>query len=241
MDLEALRDDVAFLTSTSTNEYSSADRNTNINSWYRNVVSFILSSHEYFDFSEEEAYTNLVANQKEYAFPADLLEIKRVRVKLDGTWRVARPFDPHNTGEPLDSTSVTDDFDNARPYYDVRDTAGTTYIVLYPPSTSNVTDGLYIFYKYLASDMSNDTDEPVFAEPFHRVLAYGASYDWAIKNERFPLADRLKANIEQMKMELKDFYSVRQEHQMKYMQPTPAYYKNYENPHSPRQGVNISK
>jgi len=228
MNREALRDDTAFLTSASTAEYSSSDKNTNINNWYRQIIAFILATHDYFDFQEEEAYADLTANQAEYAFPADILAIKRVRVKLDGNWRVAKSFDPQETGEPLDATSVTEDFKASNPFYEVRDTNGVRYIKLYPAPTSNVTAGIYIYYKPLNVDMTLDTQSPSFAEPFHRILSYGASYDWAVKTERFALADRLRAEIERMKIDLKDFYAGRDEHRSKYMKPTTSFYRSYE-------------
>lgn len=56
---------------------------------------------------------------------------------------------------------------------------------------------------------ADTTQEPGFAEPFHRILSLGAAYDWLIVNDTSTKADRILNQYEQLRMELREFYATR--------------------------------
>ena len=56
---------------------------------------------------------------------------------------------------------------------------------------------------------SDTTQEPGFAEPFHRLLSLGAAYDWLVINDTNAKADRVLQQYEQLRAELRQFYSSR--------------------------------
>lgn len=185
--------------------YTDAQLDASINAYYDTFVSEILKSMDDWDFSGEIATASLVANQQEYTFPTDILKIKRIEVSYDGTvWNEATRFDVNEIGEATDSTSVRNDFNTNEPYADLHDNS----LFLFPVPTSNITGGLKIYYEKLPTFLSAVTDEPAFARPFHKGLAYGAAKDFC---EQFPegrsshLATSTQ-NLEMTMARMKEFY-----------------------------------
>ena len=104
----------------------------------------------------------------------------------------------------------------------MRDTCGVGYIIVFPTPLTNVTGGLHITYKLLVGDMELATDVPLFAIPFHDVLALYASLDWAIKNDRSALMQNLRADIQILENEMRKHYSKRVEEVGRQMLPTTS-------------------
>lgn len=196
-----------FSNSNSTN-YPDAQLDASINAYYDTFVSEILKSMDDWDFEGEIATASLVANQQEYTFPTDILKVKRVEVSYDGTkWEVVSRFDVNERGEATDSTSVRNDFNVNEPYADLHDNS----LFLYPVPTANVSGGLKIFYEKLPTLLSSATDEPSFARPFHKGLAYGAAKDFC---EQFPEGrqNHLATNGNNLELtiaRMKEFYQKR--------------------------------
>lgn len=146
-----------------------------MNAYYDLFVGEILDSMDDWDFQGEVATADLVANQQEYLFPADILKIKRVEVSFDGVnWQKAEPLDINEIGHATDSTTIASHFNVSEPYFDLHDAS----LFLFPIPTSNVTGGLKIWYEKLITKLSAATDEPSFARPYHKGLAYGAAKDY---------------------------------------------------------------
>jgi len=87
-------------------------------------------------------------------------------------------------------------------------------IILEPAvAASDVTlaDGLIYHYTrevdgFAATDT---TQEPGFAEPFHRIISLGMAYDWLLVNGPLDKADRVRQEIEVLMADLREFYSDR--------------------------------
>jgi hypothetical protein len=205
-----LRNFTRFLTNTNTTTYSNADLDAALNTYYHQFTNDILESMDDWDFQGEVATASLVASQQEYIFPTDLLKIKRVEVSYDGTnWYVAKPFDISERSEPLDTTSVATDFSTTDPYYDAHDIS----LFLYPIPSSNVSGGLKIWYEKEATELTAVTNEPVFAEAYHKGLAYGAAKDYFEKYMEVAgnanKAVQMEKNLEVVRQRMKDFYARR--------------------------------
>ena len=164
-----------FLTNTNTTTYPASDLYPIINTYYHFFVNEILEAMDGWDFQAEIATTDLVANQQEYTFPSDILKIKRVEISYDGTnWYVAQSMDINMRGTATNTSLIASDFNKNEPYYDAMEDS----LFLYPIPDVAVTAGLKIWYENEATELSGATDQPVFAEAYHKGLAYGAAKDY---------------------------------------------------------------
>lgn len=131
------------------------------------------------DFQGDISTTALVLNQQAYAFPTDILKIKRMEISYDGTnWYKVNFFDINEDSSATNTSSIAKDFDKTQPFADIHD--GNIY--LFPIPDTTVVSGLKIWYESLVTDLANATDEPTFAKPFHIGLAYGAAIDYLLEN-----------------------------------------------------------
>lgn len=210
-----------FLTNTNTTTYTANDLTANLNMWYHNVVNEILQAMDDWDFQGEFATTNLVANQQEYTLPTDILKIKRVEITYDGTnWEKVSIFDINQRGMATDSTTVNNDFNTSDPYADLMDNS----LFLYPIPTANSTAGLKIWYEKEATELSSDTDEPGFAEAYHKVLCYGAAKDYFEKySEREGSTNKrnlMQQNVNDLLERLKEHYNTKDQDRDYIIQPS---------------------
>jgi len=204
---KGLRNFTRYLTNTNTTTYSSADVDAALNSYYQLFVQDILDAMDDWDFQGEVATANLVANQQEYVFPTDCLKIKRVEITYDGTnWYVVNFFDINQRGKATDTTTISEDFEETEPFADLHDNS----LFLYPIPDTAITNGLKIWYEKEITELSAVTDEPVFAEPYHKGLAYGAAKDYFEKyvevGKNYNKLNRAVANLNEYREHMKNFY-----------------------------------
>lgn len=84
-------------------------------------------------------------------------------------------------------------------------------VYLYPaPATGSVTmtaGGRMFFSREVDAFTSADTtQEPGFAEPYHRIVSLGMSFDWLMVNGPREKATDARTEIEQLRSELREFY-----------------------------------
>lgn len=202
----ALRGETRYLTNTNTTTYPNIDLDASVNQYLDLFVTEILDSMDEWDFQAEIATADTVASQQEYVFPSDILKIKRIEISYDGTnWYKAEPMDINERGEATDTTSITNDFSTAEPYFDLMDNS----LMLYPIPTAAVVGGLKIWYEKLQTHLSADTDSPNFAKPFHKGLAYGAAKDYFEKYLEKGNVSKMQNASNQMELfigRMKSFY-----------------------------------
>lgn len=142
---------------------------------------------------------DLVANQREYPFPTDILSrIKRVEAKLDGSnWIYLREKDITDMGDPIASESdITSIFSNeeGNAFFDIMRSS----LWIYSGTITNVTDGLKIWVnRWVAdltsmestTDMSIDPTNTTHGIPraLHMVMAKGMIIEWKESREK-PIA-----------------------------------------------------
>ena len=141
------------------------------------------------DYFLQPATTNLVANQREYAFDTSSLQITYVEAKLDGTnWIKLVEMGTHDYGGATDETSITNNFSN-----DEGEAKYITFrksIYLFSGTISSVTSGLKVWHKtwpaHIATDMTGATDLSIdptttthgFPRQLHKVLCDLIVIDW---------------------------------------------------------------
>lgn len=222
-----LVNEVRYLTNTNTTNYPATDVTRNINRYYHLIVSEILASMDDWDFGGEYATTDLVANQREYPFPSDCLKIKRVEVKLRNNgdeWVTAAFFDINEVSDPMSTEAdIISVFDNDTPYVELMDNS----MFIYSGTIPAVAGGVKIWYDKESSELSADTDEPSFAEPFHRLLVYGAAKDFFSRYEMKDKVSEMDAEFEKLMGRLKLFYGTKDVDRL-YILKTPTSTEDYE-------------
>lgn len=203
--------DIDFLCLTNTSSYPLKDKARNCNRWYRQALVWIWDACKDWDFDDGQqtdlpiATTTIVNNQQDYSLPTTALRIRRVEVlDSEGDYRIIEPIDEDEIEEALT---------------EFRETAGLpqfyrlvgSSVFLYPkPDTAEVTAaaGLKFYFDRDIVELkyTNTDEEPGFAAPFHRILSYGAAYDY---EQDLTKKSFFKAQIAELKEELVNFYSGR--------------------------------
>lgn len=207
MILEELRADTHFWLNTTSSEYPNTDLDRSINRWYFKVQSTIIDSMDNWTFNGEWSCANLVKDQEEYLFPSDILTIKRVEARYtdgDNTWVKVNPVELQAIrGALSDKSSV---YSKISPVYAKPDEKS---LIIRPIPDIDVTEGLRIWFTKEINELSADTDEPLFAENFHRILSLGAALDYIIANQVLEKRDLVKLELNELIDGLRRFYSKR--------------------------------
>lgn len=141
-------------------------------------------------------YLSLVADQREYPFPTNILSrIKRVEAKLDGSnWLKLREFDLTQQQNPITTESnITTWYDNSEgnAAYDIMRKS----LFIYSGTITDVTDGIRLWVNTFPADISDMTatdDLSVdpsstthgFPKELHGVLAKGIVIEWKGDQEK---------------------------------------------------------
>lgn len=217
---------------TTSTGFASADRLISINNYYNRVATTILQSQDDWDFDDKNntdypiLTTSLVANQQDYSLPTNAFKIKRVEVSYDGTnWYKAEPMDVNEKSFDNTQTSINNQFQTSKPYYDAQYNA----IFLYPVPTVNSTNGLKIWIsrqvtEFTSSDLTTGTKVPGFDANYHQILAYGPSYEFGLAVGK-DNADTLKKELEQMMSELRVYYGSKDADRNWSLKAEPTIYK----------------
>lgn len=216
---------------TAPDDYSTTDQARNINEYYRRAVDIILQHNNLWEFSDTTATADLTASTNSYQLSAgaglnisDLIQIKRVEISYDGTnYYRATPININNIEQAqLDSNfessaglNVTTD-----PKYVLRE----DYIDIYPTPTANVTNGIKLYYTQNITDLSADGDVPLIPKLYHKYLALGGAYDYAV-SRGLANVSVIKNELLEMEKQLADFMGIRNEDEPMVLTTTK---RNYE-------------
>lgn len=196
-----------------------------INAYYRRVNSWIwevTSTWEYDDSNWTDlpiATTDLIDGQQDYEIPSTAQKIDRVEV-LDsaGNYQLITPIDKSQIKTGALDTETT----GMPTEYDL---IGRS-LFLYPkPDADSVTlvAGLKLYFSRDIDEFtSTDTDTaPGFVSNFHRILSLGASLDYCIAfmPDEVSKVNLLRSQINELREELKNFYSQRHRDQMTRISP----------------------
>ena len=202
--LENLRADARyFVFGNSTNtDYGNTDLDRNINRWYNTVLGWVLSSNGEWQVNGEVATSDLVADQREYILPTDILKLNKIFIK------------PTSSSDYLEATqrdksAIHVDDSLYLPYPPEFDLFDNSMFVYLDQDITAVTDGIKITYQTNLTELAETSDAPNLAEPFKRLLSLGAALDYCLANEVKGKAKNFKVMIDETKQELIDFYANR--------------------------------
>ncbi len=207
-------EDIDFLCGTSAVSYPLADKARNANRHYYKALIHILRASGRFQFDDSNLTTlpvltfDLVAGQQDYNWPTGALKIEALEIKDNGgNWHRLKEIDSADL-----QTTITD-FQNTNGVPLFYDTRGDS-ILLYPaPATGSVTitagGKIYVVRELDVFTAADTTQEPGFAEPFHRILSLGAAHDFLLVNGPDDKMDRVMQEYTALFAEMREFYSDR--------------------------------
>lgn len=189
-----------------------------INNNYHKIVTMIFDSMDGWDFDDHnhgdrgfiKTY-NLVKDQQYVQLPTSdkILKVKRAEITFDGvtTYKMA-PIDIGEYGGVSTASEIANEFSQSEPFYDMIG----QYVYIYPIPDAAVTNGLTLWISREIDEFTtaDTTQEPGFDEPFHEMLAVGASRDYALQ-EGLPHAGDLNAVLQDYELRLRRYYSDKQE------------------------------
>lgn len=211
-----LVEDVDFWASTDSTSYPLADKVRNINRHYYVAVTDILRASGRYQYDDSNLATlpkvdlTMVSGTHEVALPEANIKINAIEIKdASGNYYRIPEIDFADKLRSISSFTTSSGMPLA---YDV--IGG--YIYLDPaPLTGSVTltSGLRVWVEREidAFTTSDTTQEPGFAEPFHRLLSLGAAYDYLIVNGPSDKADRVLQLYMGMREDLRTFYADKNE------------------------------
>jgi len=213
------------------------------------VVSIILGCDGRWQYDDTNytdlpiGVTNLVANQQDYSFDPEQIDVTRVEVKdPNGSWLFLTPMDQKDLNPTsyaqLPTGGLGGSSVNGYNYSltDFMSVAGTPIyydkiansIFLYPKPSYNSTGGLKVYFQrkpsYFAS--TDTTKQPGFAKHLHRIISFKVAYDYAVAKLLAPnKIQSLSFEIQKMTQAIKDFYSSRKKDEKVVMvaRNTPSY------------------
>lgn len=198
------------------------------------VISIILGSDGRWQFDDTNytdlpiGTTGLVANQQDYSFDPEQIDVTRVEVKDEnGNWRFLVPMDQKDLNPtsyaPLPSGTIGAGFGVDGQNYSLTDfmkVAGTPLyydkiansIFLYPKPSYTQSASLKVYFQrkpsYFVS--TDTTKQPGFAKHLHRIISYKVAYDYAVA--KLLTANKLQSlmnEIAKMEQRIREFYSSR--------------------------------
>jgi hypothetical protein len=211
---QGIVEEVNFLVNTNASTYPIADKTRNINRWLDVVVSDILQSSNRWQWDDvnftttPRATTDLVSGQKQYSFDSNWLEVERIDIKdQNSNWVSLLPIDEKDIPGGYDAFYST----NGTP--ECFDVDGENFY-LFPAPNYNSDEGMKVWFRRKPDyfTVADTTQEPGFAAPFHRILSWGAAYDYALSHE-MPQASALRLEIERMRKDLKEYYANRNKYE----------------------------
>jgi len=183
MTLSELRNQIRYITRTTSLDFTDTDLDAGLNMDYSEIVNLITSISGNYHLMENKATTDLVANATSgsigynghYCFPTDLLKPLKVEISFDGTsYKKANFYDMTQGVEgDMDAGSTTNPV--------IR--FSRTQMVIRPLPSTTITDGIMIWYEQRQGDLTDDTDEPKFEKNFHQILILKSALRYAM---RFP-------------------------------------------------------
>lgn len=207
-------DDIDFICGTDSTGFPTADKTRSVNRWNYKVIHKIRMASESWKWDDSNHTTmafadaDLVAGQAQYTLDPTMTDIDAVEVvDSDGNYRRIKLIARSDIKGSI-TDYLTEDGLPAEGYL-----SGNILTLEPAPAAANVTttNGLRIFCSREADAFStSDTiQQPGFAEPYHRILSLGPSYDYFTIHAEMDKANLLRGEIELMMSDLEEFYGIR--------------------------------
>lgn len=209
-----LVEDIDFICGTDTTSFPLKDKARLMNRWYYKSVIKMIESNGVWTYVDSNTgkldyfTATLVDGQQDYSIPPNALKIKGVAVKDSaGNYKDLKYINPSALPADRDEYLETDGM--PREY-----TITGNSVMLFPAPDANqvtTTAGIKMYAsKEVDLFTASDTDqEPGIPEPFHRILSWGASYEWLLLNGDKEKAAAARQEAMELLMELGNFHSER--------------------------------
>ena len=209
MTLNDIYNDIDFICQTASDplSYPEIDKLRNVNRWYHKAQELIIDNMNDWYFQGDYTTCDLVKDQEEYTFPSDILKLNKVEINYtggDNDWLIARQVPIERIKYPLSNKDEV--YTKTSPIFFLPDTLS---IAIRPRPDNNIAKGLKIYYQKDITELSQDTDKPSLAEPFHRILSLGASLDYVIANQILEKRNTIKSELNELLDRLVVYYSHR--------------------------------
>lgn len=196
MNVTTLRTDARYhidpnLTST---DFADTDLDRGLNRWYRTVLAWAIKAQGDWQMNGDIMTTDLVSGQTDYAVPSNIISIFKAEIMYDSTTGFV-PLTTIDVQRNTDSVegNTTRTFDDVtRPTIEVFG----NFLQIRPAPTTTVVNGLKIWAQTDFVDLDATTNNvPDLMECVHRILSYGAAYDFAMSRQLYAKAAEIKRNI----------------------------------------------
>ena len=181
-------------TKTNSTTYTDADMLVDVNLFKDEIASKIQRIRP--EHWNMPSYNNLVADQREYAFPSDVMNnIVKVSLKFGtaSTDKFVRtfPIKRNDYLDTLEETKIVNDFTNDEPNYFIRRKA----IYILSGTIISVTNGILLVYNAFPADLTIMTENTLeieadptttshgFPREFHELLARRVSIEYKDRND----------------------------------------------------------
>lgn len=135
---------------------------------------------------------NLTQNDPSYPWPTDMIQLERMEINYSGVQNGYR------TARVIHIQTIRNGIANTENYAAI--TGSESHPVVYVRNRSFIIDpiprltvsgGIKVWGTKLLTDLSGETDEPVFAEAYHPLITFNPAKSWCATKEMFSKADRL--------------------------------------------------
>ncbi len=201
MNVTELTSDTLFLSNTVSAQYKAEPMLNNLNRYYDEAVLEVWKWDATWKFDKGVgtlpiATTDIKKGKRDYQIPTEARRIKKIEF-VDNNIIVLQPTTP-------EAVKGGDEEGTPKYYY----LEGRS-IYLYPKSKKDVDEGLKIYISRSLEPLALDSDEPKIDSEFHRYLSIGAAMDWYFAKGDTRKARELERKLEKIKLEIKEFYSNR--------------------------------
>ena len=205
-----------YLTKTDSTKFTDDNIKALLNLYYHEFVNEILKSGSDIDFNLVTEEINLVANTAAHSITGKVLRIKRAQVQWE-SGGAYYPVEIRNivgeSKEPLDTTSIGQDYSKSKPYGHLYLDDETLKLDLFPIPTANMTKGLKVWKVLEITELSAKDDEPSIPEAYQKYLVYGAARDYYLKKEMYTKIVELEKRMLIVLNRAISFYASRNEEQ----------------------------
>jgi hypothetical protein len=206
-------EEIDFFLNTDSTSYPLVQKARNVNHWYDRVVNLIMQCDNRWEWDDHNqtdlpiATTALVSGQQDYAMDPTI-HFKILRVEILDSNGEATQLTPMTQSDKVGTALTEYESTNGVPLeYDL---VGNS-IFLYPAPNYAKTSGLKIYFQRGASYFvsTDTTKKPGFNAMFHRILSYGAAYDYSLSKGDYDRINLFREEIKELENGLIKFYSQR--------------------------------
>lgn len=218
MILQELRQDARFHISPqlTSDEYPDALLDKNINRWYQKILSWIIPEQGEWEINGDILTIDLEEGVTDYEIPVTFLRIFKAEIMYHTGGKFV-PLRALSIQRNQQNAAGNDEPGSVNQEYPTVEVFGN-FLQISPAPTEHVVNGFKIWAQLSFQDLDETIELPDLAEPVHRILSYGAAFDYCFAEEMWNKANGIKKliygdasvpNDQGLKGEIINMYSTR--------------------------------